>query len=271
MAFGTSKGKARSVFSPQVGRLSIGPLAFDPLTMEEALARVMAMAQERRRAYVVTPNVDHVVRAEKDAEFVRICHDADLVVADGMPIVWASRLLPKSLPMRVAGSDLAPLVCAAAAHRGLSVFLLGGMPGEAERAGANLKAKHPGFELAGAYSPPFGFEHDMLECQRILDLLNASRADIILVGVGSPKQEKWIYKWRSQIDCGVLLGIGATIGFMAGTLKRAPRLMQRTGLEWLYRLSQEPRRLLGRYVKDLRFVVILWRCRSVARGSLELP
>lgn len=251
-------------------RLKLGKLAFDPLTMDEALSRVIAVARERRAAYVVTPNVDHVVRAETDSDFVAICHAADLVVADGMPLVWASRLFSRPLPMRVAGSDLAPLVCAEAARQGMSVFLLGGMPGEAEKAGVHLKTKYPGFQLSGTYSPPFGFEHDMAECQRIIGMLNAARADIVLVGVGSPKQEKWIYQWRRQIDCGVLLGIGATIGFMAGTVKRAPALMQRTGLEWVHRLSQEPRRLMGRYARDLRFFPIIAQCLWEARLSRRL-
>ncbi len=259
--------------SPQSGdrlsrksRLFIGKIAFDPLTMEEALFQVLALAQEGGAHYVVTPNVDHVVRAEKDADFVRICHNAALVVADGMPLVWASRFFCRSLPMRVAGSDLAPLVCKEGAKLGLRVFLLGGLPGEAEKAAANIRAMCPEFRLAGAYSPPFGFEHDQAECQKIIALLNDAQAHIILVGVGSPKQEKWIYQWRGEIEYGVLIGVGASIGFMAGTLRRAPRVLQRLGLEWAFRLCQEPRRLVGRYLRDLQFLTILWRSLAISRG-----
>lgn len=245
--------------------LRIGRIGFDLVDFDQAVARVMDLAGSGRGAYVVTPNTDHVVRAEKDPDFVRICHAADLVLADGMPLVWASRWLPQRLPMRIAGSDLAPRICAEAARLGLGVFLLGGMPGEAEKATDVLHASYPDLKVVGTLCPPFGFEQDQEECQRIVSAINRVRPALVLVGVGSPKQERWIDAWRDKLDCGVLLGVGATIGFMAGTLRRAPVLMQKTGTEWLFRMSQEPQRLVGRYARDLAILAIVFRTWREAR------
>jgi N-acetylglucosaminyldiphosphoundecaprenol N-acetyl-beta-D-mannosaminyltransferase len=240
-------------------RFRLGRLALDRVTRGEAVAAAVALAEAGRSAYVVTPNADHVVRAETDDDFVKICEGADLVLADGMPVVWASRLLGEPLPERVTGSDLMPALCAAAADAGLSIYLLGGMPGEAEAAAANLCARHPALRVAGTYCPPFGFEHDEAECRRIVGRINAVAPAFVFVGVGSPKQEKWIAAWRHELRCGVLLGIGITIAFLAGTVKRAPPWMQKTGTEWLYRLIQEPQRLFKRYAHDLAIVGIVLR------------
>jgi N-acetylglucosaminyldiphosphoundecaprenol N-acetyl-beta-D-mannosaminyltransferase len=247
-------------------RLTIGNLRVHPLTLEQALDRVLALAAARKAAYVVTPNADHVVRAETDAAFAKICEEADLVLADGMPLVWASRWLGARLPERVAGSDLMPGLCARAAATGARVFLLGGLAGEAELAAARLTAKFPGLQVAGTYFPPFGFDRDEAECRRIVAAINDARADLVFVGVGSPKQEAWIARWRSELACGVLLGIGTTIAFEAGTMPRAPRWMQHVGAEWLFRLAREPRRLARRYAHDLRFFLIAWRSWRQATG-----
>ncbi len=249
-------------------RFRLGSLAFDRLSFAEAVRATLDLARAGKSAYVVTPNADHVVRAESDAAFVAICAGADLVLADGMPVVWAARLLGEPLPGRVAGSDLMPALCAAAAAAApaevLSVFFLGGLPGEAEKAAKNVGARHPALVVAGLYSPPFGFETDEAECRRIVARINAVAPALVFVGVGSPKQEAWIAAWRAELRCGVLLGIGITIAFLAGTVKRAPVLMQKTGTEWLFRLIQEPRRLAARYAKDLAIVGIVvreWRRR----------
>ena len=249
-------------------RLSIGKLAIDVVGFAAAVEQILTFSRERRSLYVVTPNADHVVRAEHDAEFARIANGAALVLADGMPVVWASRVLGRPVPERVTGADLLPALCAGCAKRGGRVFLLGGLPGEAEQAAAKLTAAYPGLVIAGCYAPPFGFEHDQAECQRIVQLLNSADADLVFVGVGSPKQEKWINHWRGELRCGVLLGIGAAIAFAAGTVSRAPPLLQKLGLEWAYRLSQEPRRLAGRYARDLEFFAILAKtARSRRRGG----
>lgn len=250
-------------------RFQLGRLAFDRLSLSAAVRAVLQLARRGQCAYVVTPNADHVVRAEADQEFVRICTGADLVLADGMPVVWAARWLGDPLPERVAGSDLMPALCAAAAAEGLSIYLLGGLPGEAEKAVANLRARHPTLMVAGVDCPPFGFEHDAAASRLIVERINAVAPALVFVGVGSPKQEKWIAAHRHELRCGVLLGIGITIAFLAGTVRRAPVLMQQTGLEWLYRLVQEPRRLIRRYARDAAIIGIVWRERRRRKAGFQ--
>lgn len=235
----------------------------DRVRMPEAVARVYELiaAPDVRCRYVVTPNVDHVVMLEEHAGLRRAYDDADLIVADGMPVVLASRLLGRPLPERVTGTDLViALLAAAAEHGGLRVFLLGAAPGVAERAAANIVKRWPAVEVSGTYSPPFGFEKDAEENAAILAWIAASRPHVLVVGVGAPKQELWVHAHRNQIEAGVALCVGAAIDFLASHKKRAPRWMQRTGLEWLHRLSTEPRRLLRRYARDAwRFPQIVWR------------
>lgn len=252
-------------------RLTIGKVPLDRLSFSAAVDRCLALARERKAAYVVTPNVDHIVRAESDASYVAIAQAADLSLADGQPVVWAARLLRERGVEKISGSDLMPALCAAAADRGLSIFLMGGMPGEAEKAAAVLKERHPTLVVSGLYCPPFGFERDEAESRRIVSAINASGAAIVFVGVGSPKQERWIAAWRSELRCGLLLGIGITIAFIAGTVRRAPPFMQRLGLEWLYRLAQEPKRLGPRYAKDLVFAWIVARELWTRRGRAAIP
>jgi N-acetylglucosaminyldiphosphoundecaprenol N-acetyl-beta-D-mannosaminyltransferase len=139
------------------------------------------------------------------------------------------------------------------------VFLLGGMPGVAQRAAANLIGTYPGLRIVGTLCPPLGFEHDAAQNDDIVQAIRASDADLIFVCLGSPKQEVWIDKHLARFDKGVFLGVGAAIDFCAGTVQRAPQWMRRSGLEWAYRLSQEPRRLIGRYTKDLYFFVLVAR------------
>ncbi|MCX6111263.1 MAG: WecB/TagA/CpsF family glycosyltransferase [Proteobacteria bacterium] len=239
--------------------LTIGRLSVDVLDFPGAVRRIVDLAREHRAAYVVTPNADHVVRAQTDAEFVAIAQGADLSVADGMPLVWASRFLGQRLPQRVTGADLLPAICAEAAKQRMTVYLFGGLPGEAELASQRLEASCPGLLVVGCYCPPFGFEHNQELCQQIVSQINAVHPDFVFVGVGSPKQELWIARWRSELRCGVLLGVGIAIAFVAGTVRRAPRWMQVTGTEWLFRLVSEPRRLLRRYLHDVTFVAIVWR------------
>ena len=246
-------------------RLGIGRLRIDALSYSDAITAIMMLAEERRSAYVVTPNADHVVRAETDDDYRTVCEGADLVLADGMPLVLASLLLGRRLPGRVTGADLLPGLCAAATASDASVFLLGGLAGEADLAAARLTAEYPGLRVAGTYFPPFGFELDARENERIVAAINTVRPDLVFVGVGSPKQEKWIAQHRAQLACGVLLGVGIAIAFQAGTVRRAPRWIQKRGFEWLFRLSQEPRRLALRYWRNLAiFGIVLrtWRRRG---------
>jgi N-acetylglucosaminyldiphosphoundecaprenol N-acetyl-beta-D-mannosaminyltransferase len=198
--------------------------------------------------YVVTPNATQIVQLRKDQFLRRIYHEADLVVADGMPVIWVSRLLGRPLRERVTGSDLLPRLCAEAAQRSYSVFFLGANPGVAAKAAARLKASYPSLRVAGSYAPPFGFETSREENQKIIKMITDTKPDILFVALGFPKQERWIYNHAKTSSVPLSLGVGAAFDFVAGTLKRAPKWMQWLGLEWLHRLIQEPHRLWRRYL-----------------------
>lgn len=249
-------------------RRRFGKLLVDVVTFQQAMERIVALAKAETSSYVVTPNADHVVRAETDDAYVALSNAAALVCADGMPLVWTSRFGggPR-LPERVAGSDLMPALATVAALERLPIFVLGGDVGEAEQCAARLAEQNPGLVVAGVRYPPFGFDADEAECRSIVEQINASGARLIFVGVGSPKQERWIARWQPSVQRGVLLGIGMAIAFSAGTRRRAPRKMQVTGTEWLFRLLQEPRRLARRYWNDLAFFRIALRRSSDKRSS----
>lgn len=239
-------------------RVEIFNLTVDNITFAEAVSRIIELVEENRKGYVVTANVDHVVRLEKDDEF-RLAYDkAALVVTDGMPIVISSRLLGKPIKERITGADLFPALSAVAAEKGFSVFLLGGREGVAALASKKLKMKYPNLIVAGVYSPPFGFEKSDEECQKIIRLVNEAKPNLLFVGVGSPKQEKWTYKYIDELSINVAVCVGGAFDFVAGTVKRAPKFLQRLSLEWFWRLIHEPRRLFRRYIiRDSRFFVIL--------------
>ncbi len=244
-------------------RVNLFGVQIDCLRMEDAVQRVLSWVHHPlgNCRYVVTPNVDHAVLLQEH-EALREAYDhADLVLPDGQPVVWASRLLGKTLPERVAGSDLVPaLFDAADAKRPLRTFLLGAGPGVAERAAASIQKKWDGVEIVDTYSPPFGFEKDDAEQARILARISAAKPDLLVVGLGAPKQEVWVCEQRRNLESAAVLCVGATIDFLAGEKTRAPRWIQRLNLEWLYRMLSEPRRLVGRYLRDAWvFPQLVWR------------
>lgn len=247
---------------PRAARISLFGFQIDPLKLDDAVDEIYRWMRTRTRRcrFVVTPNVDHAVKFQENAALRAAYANASLVLADGMPVVAAARLLGHELPERVAGSDLAPaLFEAAAAQGGLSVFLLGAAPGVAQRAASNISARWPSVKVVGTYSPPLGFEADPAENQRILAQISAARPDLLLVGLGAPKQELWVNAFREQIEASATLCIGATIDFLAGERRRAPAWMQQHGLEWLHRVASEPRRLGSRYLRDaLHFPRLVW-------------
>lgn len=244
---------------------------FDPVTLEGALARIDGMIASRRPHYVVTANVDFLVQAHRDVELRRILLESDLTLCDGTPLVWASRWLGNALPERVAGSDLAPKLMQRAAEKGYRVFFLGAAPGVAEAATARLRAHYPSINIVGHYAPPYAALLEMDHAQ-IVQKVREARPDILLVGFGCPKQEKWIAMHHRSLGVPVAIGVGATIDFLAGRVKRAPAWMRRSGTEWAYRLALEPRRLFRRYAHDLTcFFPILaaqwWRLGSDREGQ----
>lgn len=248
------------------GRFALGHALIHRDGLEDVAQEIVCMAMRGPAAMVVTPNADHIVNLERDGELRAAYARADLVVPDGMPVVWASRLLGTPVKERVAGSDLMPRLCEIAAQRQLKVFLLGGAEGVAARAADRLVQAYPGLFVAGTSCPPRGFENDADQNARLAEAVRQSDADLVFVCLGSPKQEVWISRHLAGFHKGVFLGVGGAIDFCAGTLRRPPLWMQRAGLEWLYRVAQEPRRLAGRYAKDLYFFVVLareaWRRRA---------
>ena len=225
-------------------------LRFDALTERETVDAVLRGVREGRGGWVIPTNLD-VLRqyAEGGPEIRRFYEHADLVVADGTPLVWASRLQGTPLPERVAGSTMLWSLSAAAAERGASVFLLGGDPGAAEQAAARLTAASPGLRVAGVLSPPFGFDRDPAELARTIEAVRTAAPNIVYVALGFPKQERLIAALREHLPDAWFLGVGISFSFAAGLVQRAPVWMQRLGLEWLHRLVQEPRRLAGRYLR----------------------
>lgn len=230
--------------------IAILGVPFDPVTTPETVETIAAMIASRRTHYVITANVDFVVQALEDIELRKIIFDAHLVVCDGMPLVWASRFLGNPLPERVTGSDLVPRLLAEAERRGWRVFFLGGRQESLDNAVNRSLELHPALHLVGAYSPPFKPLLD-LDHAEILRRVTTARPDLLLVAFGCPKQEKWINMHFRHLGVPVSIGVGATLAFIGGTLKRAPVWMQRTGTEWLFRFVQEPGRLGGRYTKGL--------------------
>jgi N-acetylglucosaminyldiphosphoundecaprenol N-acetyl-beta-D-mannosaminyltransferase len=250
-------------------RVKLFGITIDRLDLRQATDRVLGWALDDVSAgscrYVVTPNVDHAVMYQHDARLRDAYRDAALVVADGAPLVAVSRLLGRSLPERVAGSDLAPGVIAAAdaaareGRRRVRFFLLGAPPGVADRAAFRIGQQWSGVDPVGTYCPPLGFEKDDAECERILARIADAKPDVLLVGLGAPKQELWVSRFHKRIDARVALCVGATIDFLAGEKQRSPRWMQRCGLEWAHRLASEPRRLAGRYARDAwEFPRLVW-------------
>jgi N-acetylglucosaminyldiphosphoundecaprenol N-acetyl-beta-D-mannosaminyltransferase len=231
-------------------RIELRGVKVHAVTQEQCIAHILGELEARRGGYVVTPNLDHLRRLQSDEEFRSLYEGASLVVADGMPLVWASRLQGTPLPQRVAGSSLIEPLALASAERGKSLFLLGGAAGAADGAAEALRRLHPAMRIAGNYGAAVGFDQDPRQMRRLIDALYKADPDIVLVALGSPKQERLIGQLRHHLPRAWWLGIGISFSFLAGQVARAPRWMQRSGLEWAHRLCQEPKRLARRYLID---------------------
>lgn len=235
-------------------------LPFSNISVREAVQTIIALVHQKSGpVYAVTPNVDHIVQITQNPALLPLYQDAYLILIDGQPLMWSARLLGQPLKEKVSGSDLFIQLMPALADQDIQAFFLGGDPGVAEKAADTLCEQYPNLRRPHTYCPPFGFEFDPGENHKIVDLIDQSKAQILFVGVGAPKQEKWLKAHIAElkhIQFGI--GIGASFDFVAGTRKRAPLWMQKNSLEWLYRLLQEPKRLWRRYlVNDSYFVVIL--------------
>jgi N-acetylglucosaminyldiphosphoundecaprenol N-acetyl-beta-D-mannosaminyltransferase len=242
----------------QIPRVCLLDARLHALTEAQCVDFIACQLRAGRGGWVVTHNLDHLRRLRHDPDFRACCASANLVVADGMPLVWASKLAGQALPQRVAGSNLIFSLCAAAARDGRSVFLLGGNPGTADAAARRLQELHPSLKVGPACCPAPGFERDPQQFADVQSALLDARPDVVFVGLGSPKQEHLIQRMRPLLPSAWWLGIGISFSFVCGEVRRAPRWLQLLGLEWLHRLAQEPRRLARRYViQGLPFACLL--------------
>lgn len=262
----------------ETARVEICGLFVDSITFQTALSTIEQAVRARRsgarsRPFTVfSANADMVAKASRDCRFAEELNSADLLIADGMPLLWLARLLGTPLPERVTGSDLVPLLAERAAKCGISLFLLGSAPGVAARAGELLTERYPGLRIAGTLAPPLHFERCPSERERVHSLVAAARPDVVLVGLGAPRQERWILSECDHSPVGVFMAIGGTLDMITNGRRRAPRLFQRAGMEWLWRMAQEPRRLGKRYlIEDAPLLSLgarmLWRN---ARGGRRL-
>lgn len=229
------------------------------LTERQVVEHVIASLQSGRGGWIATHNLDHIRRLRKNRDFANACVTASLRVADGMPLVWASRVAGTPLPQRVAGSSLIYTLTEAAARAGCSVYFLGGNSGTAERAAQKLQFENPQLRVAGYDCPAPGFELDPATLASVKCRIISARPDIIYVALGSPKQELLIADWVKEFPDAWFVGVGISFSFVCGEIKRAPKWMQYIGLEWIHRLAQEPCRLARRYLYDgLPFAALLF-------------
>lgn len=220
------------------------------VNMDEAIQAIEDMIASEKKSYIVAINVDVVMKIENDSYLKEITDHADMVLVDGKPLEWIAKWHNRPIKAKISGSDLVPILCKMVAEKGYSIFIIGGKEGIAEKAQVNLERDLPGIKIVGTYAPPFGFEKDERELKKINEMISNAHPDILIACFGCPKQEKWIYENYQKYDAKVSVCAGATVDFLAGNVKRAPKWMSDHGLEWFYRFLQEPKRMFKRYFID---------------------
>lgn len=232
-------------------RVDLLGIPFWPVTEQECVERIVEQAAQGQGGWLVTPNLEILRQCHTDPEIHAMVRRADMIVADGMPLIWASRLQGgATLPERVCGSNLISSLSEKAAARGLRLFLFGGAEDTSERTAELLRSRHPDIQIAGAYGPPFGFEKDDAEMARIEEMISKAQPHIVFFALPFPKGERVMERIRHTAPNAWWCGVGVSFSFVTGDVHRAPTWMQQTGLEWVHRLSQEPKRLARRYLVD---------------------
>lgn len=258
---------SEKVRTPKVNILGI---QFDNVTRDETVARMEHMISTHKPHMICTPNADHVLQARHDHEFREILECADLVVSDGMAVVYASRLLGTPFEENVGGRLLLPEFASRAACMGYRLFLLGGKDHKvAQIAAARLCVKNPGLIITGTYTPPFMPEFDKVETDRMLDAVHRAQPDALFVCLGTPKQEKWIARNLQRLNVPVSIGVGAALDMISGHVYEPPHWVSNVGLEWLVKLVQEPKRLWQRYL--LGIPLFVWLVLQQLRRSQDVP
>ncbi len=240
--------------SPSLAPVVVWGVPFAPFTLEQTVDEVERMVEAGQPRFFMTVNLHTAMLAAEDPALRAAVDASAFVVADGMPLVWASRLQPRRLPERVTGADLFPALCERAAKKGYRVFFLGGPPGVGDEAARNLSNRFAGLQVVGVESPPYRPATPQEEAE-LLDQIRAARPHLLFLAFSQPRGEIWVHQNCAALGGTVCTQIGAAIDFAAGRISRAPRWMQKTGLEWAYRLSREPRRLFTRYARNAAFVV----------------
>jgi N-acetylglucosaminyldiphosphoundecaprenol N-acetyl-beta-D-mannosaminyltransferase len=234
-------------------RVWVWGVPFAPLTLEETVSAVSRLIREGRPSFFITANTHYAMLTEELADLRAINERAAFIVADGKPLVWAARLLGSPLPERVAGSDLIFHLCEEAAREGFRVFFLGGGEGVADEAARRLASCYPGLQIVGTACPPYR-ELTADEHAALSEEIRMASPDLLIAAFTMPKGERWLAAHLAAMGVPVVVNVGAAIDFAAGRVRRAPRWMQRSGLEWAFRLGREPRRLFGRYARNAWFI-----------------
>jgi N-acetylglucosaminyldiphosphoundecaprenol N-acetyl-beta-D-mannosaminyltransferase len=242
--------EAANIPTVRIGDVDVHNVAF-----ADAVELIWRLVEERRGLIVCTPNADHVVRARRDPELREAIAAADLRVPDGMGIVYASRIAGRPINGTVTGRLLLPALAARAADAGVPLTLFGAQPGIAARAAGRLAARYPGLTIGGAISPPHGFVIGSADDARAVAALRSTNPRLLFVALGAPKQEVWMQRHRPDFETAVMIGVGGAFDIVAGRFREAPRWMTAVGMEWLFRLAQEPRRLARRYLIDDPWII----------------
>lgn len=232
-----------------IDRINVLGVGLSALNLKSALAEVAAALRDRRQGYICVTGVHGVMEAQSDEAFRRILNGAFLCTPDGMPMVWLGKYNGHSDMSRVYGPDLMRDICAWSETNPCRHFFFGGAPGVAALLAEKLKARYPKMEIAGTYTPPFRPLNPEEE-QQLQEMVRAAKPDIMWIGLSTPKQERFMAAYLPKLEVTLMVGVGAAFDFLSGRVKQAPRWMQRSGLEWFYRLCSEPRRLAGRYFKN---------------------
>ena len=246
-------------------RIPFMNIFLDNISAEEALDYIDEWIASGKLGRIITPNCDQIVQVEKNPALKEIWNSAELLLADGHPLLWFAKWYKTPLKEKINGSSFTPELCRRAAEKGYSVFLLGAAPGVADTAAENLKKSCQGLKIAGAFSPSYGFEKNPEEVAEINTMLKNSHADILILGLSGPKQEIFSYDNMENYQIPVTINAGATIDFLAGNKKRAPKWMVDHGLEWLYRTVKEPKRVGKRVLTDLEIFPLAWKYRPRAK------
>ena len=239
---------------PALDRTRVWDVPFDHITMKRAVNHIGALIACGKPSYVITANLNYVMLHHRDADIGPITEGAAMIIADGQPIVWRSKIGRDPLPERVAGSEMIHHLAQRCSEQGWGIYFLGGEPGVAAKCAERLVEQHPGLIVSGVESPPFRKLTDEEQAEQDQRIQN-SGAKILLVAFGQPKGERWIHEHHERLGVPVSIQLGASFDFIAGTAKRAPEVWQKIGLEWFYRMMSDPRRLVPRYAANARFLL----------------